>query len=207
MQQKHIDEVEVVPDAYKLHVTFDSCLANNMNNAVFQYYVKMTAYNEYGDSATQETGGDNPPSLTDEATLQNTAQPHDASDVKGFSREVAGILDAMQKEGENNDEDNPIEKFNEATYNKRLEKIRTRFGDLGINTDSTIDTVKKAYGLILESNRFFNKLYNAKDNMMWYRPYEKEEIYTTMQPDFRQELRKRYGERISELRVLDDEIK
>ena len=43
----HLDEVEVVPDAYKLSVTFQSCLANNMNTAVFQYYVEMTGYDNY----------------------------------------------------------------------------------------------------------------------------------------------------------------
>ena len=35
---------EVLPDAYKLAITFKSCLANNMNTAVFQYYVQMTGY-------------------------------------------------------------------------------------------------------------------------------------------------------------------
>jgi hypothetical protein len=34
----------VLPDAYKLAITFKSCIANNMNTAVFQYYVKMTGY-------------------------------------------------------------------------------------------------------------------------------------------------------------------
>ena len=37
----------MLPDAYKLAITFKSCLANNMNTAVFQYYVKMTSY-DYG---------------------------------------------------------------------------------------------------------------------------------------------------------------
>lgn len=34
----------MLPDAYKLAITFKSCLANNMNTAVFQYYVQMTGY-------------------------------------------------------------------------------------------------------------------------------------------------------------------
>lgn len=46
-EKGHMDEVEVVPDAYKLTIKFQSCLANNMNTAVFQYYVKMTGYDNY----------------------------------------------------------------------------------------------------------------------------------------------------------------
>ena len=42
----HIEEGEVIPDAYQLSITFKSCLANNMNNAVFQYYVEMSKYTE-----------------------------------------------------------------------------------------------------------------------------------------------------------------
>lgn len=41
------NESEVIPDAYKLQMKFTSCLANNMNTSVFQYYVKMTPYENY----------------------------------------------------------------------------------------------------------------------------------------------------------------
>ena len=44
----HRENGEVLPDAYKLAITFKSCLANNMNTAVFQYYVKMTGYDDGG---------------------------------------------------------------------------------------------------------------------------------------------------------------
>ena len=40
-------EKEVIPDGYKLSVTFTSCLANNVNTSIFQYYVKMTGYDGY----------------------------------------------------------------------------------------------------------------------------------------------------------------
>ena len=33
---------EVIPDAYNLSIQFTSCLTNNLNTSVFQYYVKMT---------------------------------------------------------------------------------------------------------------------------------------------------------------------
>lgn len=45
---EHQDEVEVLPDAYKLSMTFTSCLANNLNTSIFQYYVKMTPYSNPG---------------------------------------------------------------------------------------------------------------------------------------------------------------
>ena len=48
MQQPHDEKTEVIPDGYKLSITFKSCLDNNMNSSVFQYYVKMTGYEGYG---------------------------------------------------------------------------------------------------------------------------------------------------------------
>ena len=54
----HRDEIEVLPDAYKLSISFQSCLANNLNTAVFQYYVKMTGYDgENGQSVADGPGG------------------------------------------------------------------------------------------------------------------------------------------------------
>ena len=46
----------MVPDAYKLNMKFQSCLANNMNTAVFQYYVKMTPYSDYAKENTEGEG-------------------------------------------------------------------------------------------------------------------------------------------------------
>ena len=54
LQNHHQDEIEVIPDAYKLSVTFQSCLANNLNTSVFQYYVKMAGYDDY---ASDKMGG------------------------------------------------------------------------------------------------------------------------------------------------------
>ncbi len=52
----HRSEVEVIPDAYKLSITFTSCLANNMNTAVFQYYVQMTYYDGGNEKTDQDPG-------------------------------------------------------------------------------------------------------------------------------------------------------
>ena len=46
LKNPHSDS-EVIPDAYKLSITFQSCLTNNLNTSVFQYYVKMTGYDDY----------------------------------------------------------------------------------------------------------------------------------------------------------------
>ena len=48
IENPHNEKAEVIPDGYKLSITFTSCLANNMNSSVFQYYVKMTGYENYG---------------------------------------------------------------------------------------------------------------------------------------------------------------
>ena len=58
LKNKHTDS-EVIPDGYKLSVTFTSCLANNMNSSVFQYYVAMTGYDNYkNDKPGQESKDD-----------------------------------------------------------------------------------------------------------------------------------------------------
>ena len=49
IKNPHTDS-EVIPDAYHLGVKFKSCIANNMNNSVFQYYVKMTGYDNFAES-------------------------------------------------------------------------------------------------------------------------------------------------------------
>ena len=54
MKNYHQDELEVIPDAYKLAISFTSCLANNLNTSVFQYYVKMAGYDDY---AKDKMGG------------------------------------------------------------------------------------------------------------------------------------------------------
>ena len=44
----HRENHEVLPDAYKLSIKFKSCMVNNMNTAVFQYYVQMSGYDDGG---------------------------------------------------------------------------------------------------------------------------------------------------------------
>lgn len=53
----HRENGEVLPDAYKLSITFKSCIASNMNTAVFQYYVKMTGYDAGPFDSPTSAGG------------------------------------------------------------------------------------------------------------------------------------------------------
>ncbi len=53
------------------------------------------------------------------------------------------------------------------------------------DADSVVMTVRRCQGVIRESKTFLGKLYDAKNNNMWYRPFAKEEIYTTLKPDYR----------------------
>ena len=54
IQNPHQERIEVIPDGYKLSITFKSCLPNNMNTAVFQYYVKMVGYSDGVQPGSQE---------------------------------------------------------------------------------------------------------------------------------------------------------
>ena len=72
MKMEHSDEGECIPDGYKLSINFQSCLANNMNTAVFQYYVDMDAYENY--TAT-------PPGDTETGTIQNAQKNASAPEV------------------------------------------------------------------------------------------------------------------------------
>ena len=60
--------------------------------------------------------------------------------------------------------------------------------------------------MIRESKDFLSKLYNAENNNLWYKPFEKEEYYTTLKPDYRQILKKRYQDRFKELQDTNKEI-
>lgn len=62
IQNPHNEKAEVIPDGYKLSVSFTSCLANNMNTSVFQYYVKMTGYENYGNDGEEGQPGKDSPS-------------------------------------------------------------------------------------------------------------------------------------------------
>ena len=237
----HVENVEVIPDAYKLQVQFTSCLANNLNTSVFQYYVKMTGYENYGDTPKPKKEGepDEPTeaekkadALLDNPSVKNakthdqlkqeeaektpsqdsgepaalempggTGQqqtPHDAkrSVARSFARAVQAVA-----------EDDTVETFNESTYNKKLEKLRSRFGDQAINSDSVVMTVKKTQGVIRQSNEFLSKLYNANKNNLWYKEDVTDEIYTTFEPDHRKMLRKKYQSNLATIRGLDSRIK
>lgn len=87
-----------------------------------------------------------------------------------------------------------MEKFDESTYNKQLGKLHASSGEKAINSDSVIETIRKTQAIIRESTKFLSRLYNAESNNLWYRPFEKEELYTTLKPDYRQILKKKYRE-------------
>lgn len=152
----HRENGEVLPDAYKLAITFKSCLANNMNTAVFQYYVQMTGYDSGSfDSPTSagtpgETSKD---AVTDQFLNSEIGKKAIDAAVSAFggdsslvnsiggivqggkstsfaSRNARPITDMTMGEiMESEDFDEFTEKFNEATYNKKLGKLRTDIGD------------------------------------------------------------------------------
>ena len=82
-----------------------------------------------------------------------------------------------------------IEKFNEATYNKKLQKLRTSLGDVPINADSAVLEIQNAQRTIRETTQFLSKLYNAENNNLWWKPFERENLYYTITPDSRLVLR------------------
>ena len=98
------------------------------------------------------------------------------------------------------------EKFDEATYNKRLGRLRAQFGDQTINSDGVMQTIRKTQDAINESNAFLAKLYNAPESSLWYRPDQYEELYTTMQPDYRKQLRAQHQAKMREIRALDAKL-
>jgi len=66
--------------------------------------------------------------------------------------------------------------------------------------------IRRAQHQIDDANRFLRKLYDADNNNLWYRPFEKEEIYTTMKPDYRQLLKRKYGEKLKQVVKLDSQM-
>lgn len=131
--------------------------------------------------------------------------------AKSFQRAITDLVETneieMEADGKEKDEVNYKNTFNEDTYNKRLQKIRTQIGEQAVNADSVVLTIRKTQKVIRESNQFLSKLYNAPNNNLWYRPIETEELYTTIEPDYRQILRKKYGEYLAKIRDVEGEIK
>ena len=221
------DKTEVIPDGYKLSINFKSCLANNMNTSVFQYYVKMTGYENYGkEGENGQPGTDSNDSASDKISnavvdhmnkkgvpdAQEESKPEaesksptpgEAKMVKLFSRAIRDLVETYP-----DDTDGVQEKFDEATYNKRLAKIKSQFGDLAINSDSAVQTIRNTQRSIRETSEFLNKLYGANDQGvgLWYKPDSTEELYTTIEPDYRKILRKRYGQTIRELKQVQEKI-
>ena len=122
-----------------------------------------------------------------------------------FSKAIARVVD---EDGEANvvSEASEKEKFEESTYNKKIQRLKSSQGDKAIDADSVIDTIRSAQHAVRESNKFLSKLYNAPSNNLWYRPFEKEELYTTMLPDYRQTLKKQYEDAFNQIRGIDNEI-
>lgn len=99
------------------------------------------------------------------------------------------------------------EKFDEATYNKKLGKLRTDIGDQAVNSESAVLTIKKAQSTVRETSEFLAKLYNAPDNKLWYMENPKEGLYTTLKPDYRKMLRDKYQAKMRELRTVDSQLR
>ena len=247
IRQPHQDEVEVIPDAYKLSMTFQSCLANNLNTSVFQYYVEMSGYKDYAsknmggseNESDQTKGKQLKESLTGKGgILEKTPDirpPEPADQPNANEQQGGGEKPKGQKQAETSSvptrsllakgmrsaqarpEASPssmtledmveaIENFDESTYNKKLSKLKSQFGDIDIGTESAVATIKWVQKATRESERFLTKLYNAPSANLWYKDYEYEELDTEIEPDYRQILKKKYRQKIEELRKVQAEI-
>ena len=51
-----------------------------------------------------------------------------------------------------------------------------------------------------------SKLYNAENNNLWWKPFEREKLYYTITPDARVVLRQRYGEKFISLKEIEVKI-
>lgn len=105
------------------------------------------------------------------------------------------------------DFDDFTNRFDEATYNKRLGKLRTDIGDQATNSESAVEIIRKSQSTVKEISAFLAKLYNAPDNNLWYREDPKEELYTTFKPDYRKTLRGKYQAKMADLRSVDAQIR
>ena len=222
----HRENGEVLPDAYKLQITFKSCIANNMNTAVFQYYVKMTGYDDGGSLQPGDKSNDD---------VMSRLGNSDA--VKGLADKVGQLMGggseggdvASSSEGkstssatrgaksienmrmgdilDSKDFDYFANRFAEATYNKKLGKLRTDIGDQAVNSEGAVASIRKAQSTVKDISAFLSKLYNAPDNNLWYREDPMDELYTTLKPDYRKMLRSKYQSKMRELRAIDTQLK
>lgn len=205
---EHQDEVEVLPDAYKLSMTFTSCLANNLNTSIFQYYVKMTPYSNPGaqppGAESKDDGFEKLGEFSKSLMGGGNQKTGNAPTPNGGSTKKSRKMNGMR--AIESTEEDLVEKFDEATYNKQLQKLKSSLGDVSSTSDSAVLTIRKANDNVLKSRKFLSKLYNAENNNLWYKPFEKEEYYTSLKPDYSQSLRKQYGDKLNSLTQIDSEI-
>lgn len=74
------------------------------------------------------------------------AKSVNSSMSREFTRAISDLVDYSSREYG--------EKFDESTYNKKLEKIKAEFGDEAINSDSVVLTIRSTSGIIRESIEF-----------------------------------------------------
>ena len=149
-------------------------------------------------------GGDAGGGATTEEAKRNFAS-RGAKSIENMR--MGEIFDSEDMEEISEEFEKIKEKFDEATYNKKLGKLRTEVGDQAVNSESAVLTIKKAQSTVRETSEFLAKLYNAPDNNLWYREDPKEELYTTMKPDYRKMLRNKYQAKMRELRSVDSQLK
>lgn len=216
IKNPHQEGIEVIPDAYKLSITFKSCLPNNMNTAVFQYYVKMVGYSDGIQPGAQEDGA-----ISTEAILTGEVQqkfkaaevykedmPEENTNSQQQQATTNGVTRGSQSEIVDSDELNRfIETFEESTYNKTIGKLNTNQGEQSTTSQGVVEIVKKSQATIGDSQRFLDKLYNSSDSALWYRPDPNEELQTTFKPDYRKQLQDRYKTKIQELRRVDAQLR
>lgn len=208
-------------------MTFKSCLANNMNTAVFQYYVKMTGYDDGGslqsgpgeksqDDVMSRLGNSDAVKGLVDKIAQATGGGGSGGEGGGGGQTQSGKRSISTKSipsmrfGEildSEDFNEFSEKFNEATYNKKLGKLRTDVGDETVNSDSVIATIRKTQATVRDLGGFLAKLYNAPESNLWYREDPQDELYTTLKPDYRKMLRNKYQAKMKELRSTDSKVR
>jgi hypothetical protein len=197
-----------------------------MNTAVFQYYVKMTGYDDGGslqsgpgeksqdDVMTRLGNSDAMKGLADKIAQvgggDSSGEGGGGGQTQGGKRSIATKSIASMRFGEildSEDFNEFSEKFNEATYNKKLGKLRTDIGDETVNSDSVIATIRKTQATVRDLGGFLAKLYNAPESNLWYREDPQDELYTTLKPDYRKMLRNKYQAKMKELRSTDSKVR
>lgn len=103
------------------------------------------------------------------------------------------VDDALSYENED------AEKFDESTYNVKLERLKSSLGDQTPDADSVVIAMRKAQRTVKDTSSFLSRLYDAPESSLWWRPYDGEQLYTTIQPDHRQTIRNKYGKGLKDI--------